>query len=391
MPEPLERREFLTRAAGSMAAVGVATYAARAAGEENTSSLPTAAGERPMSDVRRMQAISSANGLAATKKAYEAILAGTDALDAVVQGVAVAEDDPDDLTVGYGGLPNEDGIVELDAAVMHGPTHRCGAVASVRGIRHVARLAQLVMEQTDHVLLVGEGALRFARAQGFVEENLLTEKARRIWLYWKQTLSEKDDWIPPPIEKLDPEVVKFFKLDRPAAPAPGTGTGPAAAQAPNWRKVDRPTGTIHCAAMDARGDISCTTTTSGLGFKIAGRVGDSPIVGAGLYVDNEIGSCGSTGRGEANLQNLSSFAAVELMRNGKSPEEAGLEVLRRVAKHTEKRLLDAEGRPEFNLKFYLLSKDGRRAGVTMWGPESYAVTDAQGTRLEPAAFLYRKG
>jgi len=308
-----------------------------------------------------IKAISSANGLEATRLAYQMMRDGADPVDAVVAGVNLVENDPNDTSVGYGGLPNELGVVELDAAVMHGPSHQAGSVASLRNIKNPASVAKLVMRQTDHVLLVGEGALEFAKAQGFPEENLLTERARKIWLYWKQSRSEDDDWLTPPDDELDPDVRKFFK---------------------------RPTGTIHCAGMNAAGDISCCTTTSGLAFKIPGRVGDSPIIGAGLYVDNAIGSCGSTGRGEANLQNLCSFAAVELMRSGMSPKEAGLEVLRRVAEHTVPRLRDAEGRPDFGLKFYLMGKDGSHAGVTMWGPAQFAVTDDSGTRHEECAFLY---
>jgi N4-(beta-N-acetylglucosaminyl)-L-asparaginase len=306
--------------------------------------------------------IASANGKEATRRAYEMIISGADPLDAVVAGVNLVEDDPDDNSVGLGGLPNEEGIVELDAAVMHGPSHRAGAVAALRNIRNPSKVAKLVMEQTDHVLLVGEGALRFARAQGFEEQNLLTEGSRKIWLYWRQSLSHDDDWIPPPDSVLDATVAKYF---------------------------NRPTGTIHCAGMNASGDISCVTSTSGLSFKIPGRVGDSPIIGAGLYVDNDLGSCGSTGRGEANLQNLSSFAAVELMRGGMSPKDAGLELLRRVARHTtQSHLRKDDGKPNFGLKLYVLSKDGRHAGVSMWGPAQYAVTDDQGTRLEDCAVLY---
>ncbi len=265
-----------------------------------------------------IKVISSVNGLETTRLAYRKIIDGVDPLEAVIAGVALVEDDPNDMTVGYGGLPNEEGVVELDAAVMHGPTHRAGAVAALRNIKNPAQVARLVMEQTDHVLLVGEGALKFARAQGFKEQDLLTEQARKIWLYWKQTRSDKDDWLPPPDDQLDPAVRKYFK---------------------------RPTGTIHCSALDASGDISCVTSTSGLAFKLPGRVGDSPIIGAGLYVDNAVGSCGSTGRGEANLINCSSMAAVELMRGGASPEEAGLEILRRVAQSTVPRLRDPRAGP----------------------------------------------
>jgi N4-(beta-N-acetylglucosaminyl)-L-asparaginase len=332
-----------------------------------------------------VRVIASANGLKATEKAYQLLIAGADTLEAAIEGVTLVENDPEDVTVGYGGLPNENGVVELDAAVMHGPTHRAGAVAALQRIRNPARLAKLVMEQTDHVLLVGEGASQFARANGFPEENLLTEKARKIWLYWKQTHSDRDDWLPPSIESLDPAVREFFKLGDDHIP------GASALQYRRSEAVERPTGTIHCACINAAGDISCTTTTSGLAFKMPGRVGDSPIIGAGLYVDNEIGSCGSTGRGEANLQNLSSMAAVELMRGGASPRDAGLEIMRRVVKHTtQKHLLGADGKPNFGLKFYVLNKRGEYAGISLWGPTKFAVTDANGTRLEECVSLYQK-
>jgi N4-(beta-N-acetylglucosaminyl)-L-asparaginase len=358
-----------------------------------------------MSAPSRPLIVSSANGLAATRRAYELLTAGADPLDAVVAGVTLVEDDLEDLTVGYGGLPNEEGVVELDAAVMHGPTHRAGAVAGLQNVRHAARLAQLVMEQTDHILLVGEGARQFARAQGFPEENLLTDKARKIWLYWKQTLSTRHDWIPPPLDQLDPAVIEFFRLrddhDPPppgapiAGPAAGDGRSGTATAFPRSEadyplaSSHRPTGTIHCAAVSLVGDLAGVTSTSGLAFKMRGRVGDSAVIGAGLYVDNAVGSCGSTGRGEANLRNVSSFGAVELMRQGASPAEAGLEMLRRiVAQTTEPHLLRSDGRPNFGLKLYLLSKTGEHAGVSLWGPANYAVTDAAGTRLEPCRCLF---
>ncbi|GAB4134773.1 MAG: N(4)-(beta-N-acetylglucosaminyl)-L-asparaginase [Planctomycetaceae bacterium] len=346
-----------------------------------------------------VKAISSANGLKATKKAYQLMQKGTDTLEATVAGVTIVENDPNDTSVGYGGLPNENGIVELDAAVMHGPTHRAGAVAAIQHIKNPAQVAMKVMERSDHVLLVGEGALQFALAHGFQKENLLTERARKIWLYWKETNSRRDDWLPPDPDKIDPDVAKFFKLSaKKLTPEENSlqhtkkSTRPSKKRtAKTSAKFTRPTGTIHCAAINAKGEISCTTTTSGLAFKIPGRVGDSPIIGAGLYVDNEIGSCGSTGRGEANLQNLCSAMAVELMRNGASPKEAGMEILRRVASHThEKRLLDEKGRPNFGLKFYLLNKKGEHAGVSMWGPAEFAITDKKGTRLEKCTSLYQK-
>jgi N4-(beta-N-acetylglucosaminyl)-L-asparaginase len=282
-------------------------------------------------------------------------------------------------------------VVELDAAVMHGPTHRAGGVAAMQKVRHAARVAQLVMQRTDHHLLVGDGALAFARACGFPEENLLTEKARKIWLYWKQTLSEKDDWLPP-TGPIDPDVARFFNLPVLPSNVATNSFGAPAAPVAEKRPLARPTGTIHCAAIDGRGDLSCVTSTSGLAFKIPGRVGDSCILGAGLYADNTIGSCGGTGRGEATLKNLSSFAVVELMRAGSSPVEAGLEALRRVARHTtEPWLLDEKGQPNFNLKLYILAKDGSHAGVSLRGPGQFAVSDERGTRLEECVVLLDGG
>ena len=388
----LRRRTFLATAAGTLASLPIGAYA------QNATSKAQSASARawPMKDKIPVKAIASQNGMRATKRAYEMMTENADTLDAAVAGATIIENDPDDTSVGYGGLPNENGVVELDAAVMHGPTHRAGAVAALRNIKNPALVAQKVMERSDHVLLVGDGALAFAKAHGFQEENLLTEKARKIWLYWKETNTKRDDWLPPPDHKIDPDVAKFFKLPL----KPSTNRKKSRRKSNRTKKTSsrskakafqRPTGTIHCAAIDGNGDISCTTTTSGLAFKIPGRIGDSPIIGAGLYVDNEVGSCGSTGRGEANLQNLCCFAAVELMRNGLSPKDAGMEVLRRVAQHTtEQRLLDEHGRPNFGLKFYLLEKDGRHAGVSMWGPAQFAVTDKQETRLEKCAFLYKR-
>ena len=336
-----------------------------------------------------VRAIASANGLAAVKLAYEMLVNGRDTLNAVVEGLTVIEDDESDLTVGYGGLPNEDGFVELDAAVMHGPSHRAGAVAGVTRTPHVTRLARLVMQETRHALLVGAGADEFARVQGFPEQSLLSETARKIWLYWKQTRSDRDDWLAPPIEQLDPAVVRFFKLDQQSdSRSPMYGRSEADVAKIN---ENRPTGTVHCSAINSQGEMSCATSTSGLAFKIPGRVGDSPLVGAGLYVDNEVGCCGSTGRGEENVRNCSSHAAVELMRSGLSPAEAGRAVLERVVAHLKERwLLNDDGRPNFGLKLYLMNHRGEYAGVSLWGPTDFAVADEQGARLAPCEFLFEK-
>ncbi|MBD3676473.1 MAG: N(4)-(beta-N-acetylglucosaminyl)-L-asparaginase [Planctomycetaceae bacterium] len=327
-----------------------------------------------------VKVIASDNGLEAVRLAHDLIQQGEDTLEAVVRGVTLVEDDPNDLTVGYGGLPNEAGDVEVDAAVMHGPTHRAGGVAALKNIKHAARLAMKVMETTDHSLLAGDGALEFARTLGFPEENLLTEKARKIWLHWKRIRSRNDSWQAPKSEEdVDPEVLEFFrkrKLNYAGEPI---------------SEQNRPTGTIHCAGINSASDLSCVTTTSGLAFKVPGRVGDSPLIGAGLYVDNEIGSCGSTGRGEANIRDVCSFAGVELMRHGMSPLEAGRELLQRICRHTtEPRLLDGEGRPNFGVRFYLLAKSGEHAAVSMWGPTKYAFADENGARIEQCDYLFER-
>jgi N4-(beta-N-acetylglucosaminyl)-L-asparaginase len=311
-------------------------------------------------------AIASANGIPSVTKAMEMIRGGADALDAVIAGVNIVEDDPKDTSVGYGGLPNEDGVVELDAAVMHGPTHRAGSVASLRNIKNPSKVARLVMERTDHVLIVGRGALRFARAHGFKEEDLLTDEARKEWLKWKENLSPNDDWLPPHNEE-------------------DTGIGGL------FEPFHRNTGTIHCSAIDLKGNISCVTTTSGLAYKIPGRVGDSPIIGAGLYVDNEIGAAGSTGRGEANLINCSSVMIVEWMARGKTPEEACLDACKRIVDHNKmRRLKDEKGRPDFNVRFYAVNKNGVHGSASIYDGGQYAVHDGSAARLLPSAYLYKK-
>ena len=345
------------------------------------------AGSAPRKNLGPVRSISSANGLETTKLAYKMITEGKDTLEAVVAGVALVEADPNDLSVGYGGLPNEHGVIELDAAVMHGPTHGAGAVASIRNIKHPAAVAMKVLKRTDHVLIVGKGATEFAKAHGFKEENLMTERTRKIWLKWKEELSKTDDWLEPGETE---KAVADFYMEHSVPVADGEDPRGTMMIAGERRRFIRPTGTIHCSGLNAQGDISCTTTTSGLAYKIPGRVGDSPIIGAGLYCDNEVGSCGSTGRGEANLQNMCSFAAVELMRQGASPEDAGMEVLRRVAKTTPPYLRNKKGEPDFGLNFYVMAKDGRYAGVAMKGPAKFAVTDEKGTRHEECKFLYKR-
>ena len=312
--------------------------------------------------------ISSANGLRATEKAAAMILAGTDPLDAVVAGVNIIEEDPTDMSVGYGGLPNEEGVVELDSCVMHGPTRGCGAVGALRHIKTPSRVAQLVMQRTDHIMLVGEGALKFAKAHGFKEEDLLTDEARKAWLNWKERSSDKDNWLPPPDPPIDPN-----------------------RRSDAQHRTAFTYGTVTCLGLDPSGNLGGVTTTSGLSWKLAGRVGDSPIIGAGLYVDNDVGAAGSTGRGEANIKICGGHMVVELMRQGATPAEAVMQAIERAVKFTvEPRLLDPKGRPNFDLKFYALAKDGRYAGASIWSGAKFAVNADGNSRFEDCAFRFQR-
>ena len=294
------------------------------------------------------------------------IAAGADTLDAVIAGVNIVEEDPADNSVGYGGLPNEDGVVELDSSVMHGPSCRAGAVASLRNIKTPSQVAKVIMERTDHLLLVGEGALRFARAHGFKECDLLTEESRKLWLDWKERHSDKDNWIPPEVP--DPKKRSDARRD-----------------------FAFTYGTITCLGLNTAGDLSGVTTTSGLSYKLPGRVGDSPIIGAGLFVDNKVGAAGSTGRGEANIKICGAHTIVEAMRSGLSPLEAcRLAIQRVVETTTEKRLRHEDGRPNFDIKFYALAKDGRFGAASIWSGGKFAVFADGKNRLEEIAFLYQR-
>ncbi|MDO8632234.1 MAG: N(4)-(beta-N-acetylglucosaminyl)-L-asparaginase [Phycisphaerales bacterium] len=352
------RRDFLQTAA---VAVTAGTLKPATAGQDSKADE----GESPSCGP---VVISSANGLAATDKAAAMILAGADTLDAVIAGVNIVEEDPNDMSVGYGGLPNEDGVVELDSCVMHGPTRGCGAVGALRNIKTPSRVAQLVMQRTDHIMLVGEGALRFAKAHGFKEEDLLTDVARKAWLDWKERSSPKDNWLPPPDPPPDPN--KHSDAHHHYAFTYGT---------------------ITCLGVNTSGDISGVTTTSGLSWKLAGRVGDSPIIGAGLYVDNDVGAAGSTGRGEANIKICGGHTIVELMRRGVSPADAVMQAVERAVKFTiEPRLLNPNGKPNFDLKFYAISKGGCFAGASIWSGAKFAVFADGRNRLEDCAFLFER-
>jgi N4-(beta-N-acetylglucosaminyl)-L-asparaginase len=316
----------------------------------------------------------------AVERAFRLITEGKDVLDALIAGVNIPELDPLETGIGYGALGNADGIVELDASCMHGPKKRAGAVASIRGVRTPSLVAKAVMDYTDHHLLVGDGATQFARAIGFqIEDDLNTENSRRLWREWKRRV-DPEHWLDPdgdarkpiPRHQKDPGLEAGLSMVRDGLIREGSF----------W-------GTINCDGIGPSGDLCGVTTTSGLAWKIPGRVGDSPIPGAGLYVDNEIGAAGSTGRGEANIYNLSSFLIVESMRRGMSPKDAGMEALKRIRANTiEKRLLNGKGNPNFNIRFFVLNKKGEFAGVSMYraGESQYAVCTENGSRaldLEP--------
>jgi N4-(beta-N-acetylglucosaminyl)-L-asparaginase len=342
--------------------------------------------------------ISSANGLRCCARAMEILKAGQDTLDAVIAGVNINEEDPEDDSVGYGGLPNEEGVVELDASVMHGPTRRAGSVASIRNIKYPSRVARHVMEHTDHIMLVGDGALRYARTVGFPEENLLTEKSRLAWLVWKQSLRDKNgnnnwtDGLDAPVPAPSAKPAAYWKSLFPHA-------GEETLAWAHDRAANPPTGTINCLALNSKGEMSGVTTTSGLAWKIAGRVGDSPIIGAGLYVDQDVGAAGSTGRGEENIRVAGAHSIVENMRHGMPPREAAMDVLKRIARNFNN---DRARLQKFDINFYALRKDGVYGGVSLWSgtprtgggftSRQFAINDGAASRLEDCSFLLdRKG
>lgn len=333
--------------------------------------------------------ISSANGLAACKRANEMIRSGADTLDAVIAGVNIVELDPKDHSVGYGGLPNEEGVVELDSCVMHGPSRMCGSVAAIRGIKTPSKIAKLVMTETDHIMIVGDGALKFAKEMGFPEEDLLTDESRKAWVAWKKSLRDKaghNNWT----NEVDAGPNSTAELKR---MFPEETDETLAWIADVIRHP--PTGTINCLGLNAKGEMSGVTTTSGLAWKIAGRVGDSPILGAGCYVDQEVGGAGSTGRGEENIRICGAHTIVENMRHGMTPKEACLDALKRVSRNFK----DDKARLNlFDLNFYALRKDGAYAGASLWDKRErnstrrfkFAVNDGGESRLEDCVYLYER-
>jgi len=362
MTKRMKRRDFMRT--GAVAGIGLASAKSTLSQFPN---IQIRSGVKPV-------VVSSANGnryknggeMTVVQKAFTLMVGGTDVLDAVVAGVNIVELDPLDDSVGYGGLPNAEGVVQLDSSCMHGPKKRAGAVAALEGVRTPSLVAKAVLDTTDHHLLVGKGAQNFARNMGFrIEDDLNTPHSRELWLEWKRRTD--------PSHYLDPKTrSEVWQREGLKMVAEGL--------------IDREHyyGTINCNGINAKGEICGVTTTSGLSWKIPGRVGDSPILGAGLYVDGAVGAAGSTGRGEANLFNLCSFLIVEEMRRGKHPKDAGLEAMRRIKSNTvEKRLLNSNGTPNFGVNFYIINARGDFAGVSMYAGPSFAMCDEAGPQTLP--------
>lgn len=371
-PDPsLSRRGFLAAGAtASLAAVSRPAAATRPATDTAAVGVRRRGAAPPV-------VVASDNGERTVARAFELMTGGTSPTVAVVEGVAIVEADPEDMSVGYGGLPNEECVVQLDASVMDGRSHKAGAVACVENIMHVARLALRVLDSTDHVLLVGDGARRFARQMGFPEQDLLTDRAREAWLRWRRGLNAGDDWLDEdqriPLgghgaggpqamlrgearsarlrEVFGPEFADFGDLEIDHRGVPYT-----------W-------GTIHCSAVAPDGHVGSVTTTSGLSWKIPGRVGDSPIVGAGMYCHDEVGGAGGTGRGESMIQSCGAYEIVRQMEEGRHPTDACLECLRRIVRNTKRpELLDERGRPNFGATVYAVDRRGRHGGAVIHQP-----------------------
>lgn len=389
----ISRRDFLAQAAMSSVALGLSGQQIRGGRAQQASNTASGNGKSAPPVL-----VSSANGWNGIDAGYQMLKDGKDTLDAVITVGKTEEDDPNDMSVGLGGLPNENGIVELDSCCMHGPTRRAGAVGAVRNIKNVSLLAQAVMMHTGHVMLVAEGAEKFAYAMGFPKENLLTDRARQIWLLWKETHSNRDWWGP----GLDSPEYKIPEESRPSANLDDLRRerlhelAERFAIEPEWREfavnaiLHPPHGTIHCSALNDKGEMSGMTTTSGTAWKLAGRVGDSPIIGAGNYCDQDVGSAGATGSGEENIRIAGAHTIIENMRHGMSPQDAGMDALKRIARNFDN---DMDKLHYVDMQYYILRKDGAYAGVSLWSTSNgkqpqFCVHDGN-KRLESCAALFQ--
>ena len=381
------RRDFVKTSVLGAVATGIGTRSEAA--QEHTQS----------GSYKRPIIVCAHNGFNYLEDAFAFLKSGGDTLDAALKVVKGPEDDPNDSSVGLGGIPNEEGVVELDACCMHGPTRRAGSVGGVRNIKNVSLVSKAVFEHTGHVMLVAEGAERFAVAVGFPRENLLTDHSRKIWLLWKEFHSNDDWWGPSladphwqapdtkPQSQLREE--RYRRLEEHAAEL---GIAPELRRDAIHKVLFPPTGTIHCSALNEKGEISGCTTTSGLAFKLAGRVGDSPIIGAGCYTDQDVGSAGATGSGEENIKVAGAHTIVENMRHGMSPQEAGMDALKRIVRNYNN---DMNKLRFVDMTYYILRKDGAYAGVSLWEgyepgkPHKIAVHD--GTRRAENTVAMFKG
>src|SRR5579862_1876592 len=374
----VSRRDFLSSAVVGSISLGLL----------NKQATAQAGGKRPI-------IVCANNGFNYLDDAYAFLAGGGDTLDAALKVVKGPEDDPNDTSVGLGGLPNEEGVVELDACCMHGPTRRAGSVGGVRNIKNVSQVAKAVMNNTAHVMLVGEGAERFAVAMGFPRENLLTDHSRKIWLLWKEYHSGPGWWGPgiadphwkPPENKSESEKLEK-KLEQRAAEL---GIAPEFCRQAARDVLFPPHGTIHCSALNEKGEISGCTTTSGLSWKLPGRVGDSPIIGAGCYTDQDVGSAGATGSGEENIKVAVAHTIVENMRHGMSPQEAGMDALKRIVRNYNN---DMSRLRYVDMVYYVLRKDGAYAGVSLWesyhGSKPHKIAVHDGTkRAEQTVALFK--
>jgi N4-(beta-N-acetylglucosaminyl)-L-asparaginase len=373
---PFSRRDFVRTSVLGVVAAGVGS---RAQGED-AGPTATLAHDPQSGSYKRPIIICAHNGFNYLDDAFAFLKGGGDTLDAALKVVKGPEDDPNDTSVGLGGIPNEEGVVELDACCMHGPTRRAGSVGAVRNIKNVSLVSKAVFEHTGHVMLVGEGAERFAVAVGFPRENLLTEHSRKIWLLWKEYHSNEDWWGPglpdphwqapetKPSDKPQSELwrERYRRLEEHAAVL---GIAPELRRDAIHKVLFPPTGTIHCSALNEKGEISGCTTTSGLAYKLPGRCGDSPIIGAGCYTDQDVGSAGATGSGEENIKVAGAHTIVENMRHGMSPLEAGNDALKRVVRTYNG---DTNKLRFVDMTYYVLRKDGAYAGVSLW--EGYDPT-----------------
>ena len=350
MSDTVSRRDFIGTA--STLAAGAVLGATVTPGAAQAFAAPAVHIRPPGKNI----AMGSHNGLRGVEKAGQLMAQGMDTLDAGIEGVKIQELDPNDHSVGYGAWPNADGVLQLDASCMHGPTKRAGAVGALEGIKTASVVAKYVLLYTNNILLVGEGAKRFALSYGFKEEDLITDEARNMWLRWRANLNADDDWLN----------------------VPGTAD-----------MIPHTTGTINMNLVNAKGDVSSVTTTAGLSWKIPGRVGDSAIVGAGQYTDNDVGAAGSTGRGESNIKVCGGFQAVDLMRRGMKPTDACMEVLKRVIATSEPRLLDDQGRPKFDLQFYAVNKNGEFGCASLY-PVQYAAFDGTAAGSHDAAHMFER-